>query len=64
VIIVVPAKPAAQAAKTHVPLMPQNVVHLGALFHVEMDAAILVNVPYTCSNDTFLKTVFRFSVQS
>jgi len=42
VIIVVPDKPAAQAAKIHVPLMPQNVVHLGAPLHAEVDAAILV----------------------
>jgi len=42
VIIVVPAKPAAQAAKIHVPLIPQNVVRLGAPLHAEMLAAILV----------------------
>jgi hypothetical protein len=50
---------AAQVAKTYVSLMPQNVVHLGAPFHAEMDAAILVSAPYSFSNDTSLKTAFR-----
>jgi hypothetical protein len=50
---------AAQAAETHVPLMPQNVVHLDAPLHVEMDAVIPASVPYAFSNDTSLKTAFR-----
>jgi hypothetical protein len=50
---------AAQAAKTHVPLMPQNVVHLDAPLHVMVDAVIPVSVPYAFSNDTSLKTAFR-----
>ena len=58
------AKPAAQVAKTYVPLMPHNVVHLGALLGVEMLAVMQIRTSYSCFGDTFLKTVTGFSVRS